>query len=513
MPHDESRESRGSSTANVGIRYAAGLTFAFLLTTAEVVAVVYALSGETVGGATALRTYGNLAVLVALVILGAVATAVAGYRSIAPSLTWYLAGTEPDAAQRRGAINIVRRQSVVLLVTWAVGGAVLVLANRDAGWRVTVLVALSAAVGATASFSSSFLFTQRIVRPVVAAASKEFVSRETAPGIAARLVMMWVVNSALPSVTIGILVLCRANGWLIPTTASVDIPVVVLSVVSVFLGLRALIVVARSISDPVRDVVDAMADVAKGRLGKTVDVYEQSEIGRLQNGFNNMVAGLTERDRLRDLFGRHVGPDVARMALEADELPTGDVREVAVLFIDLAGSTELAVTHTPQEVADVLNDFFQIVVAAVDDHDGMINKFQGDAALAVFGAPIRTDRAAAAALATARALGDGLRRLPLVDFGIGVSAGPVFAGNIGADNRYEYTVIGDPVNEAARLADAAKTTTGRAMASGAALCRADDAEGRHWTSHGSVVLRGRGEATQVSVPCGGRDEDGEHDDR
>jgi adenylate cyclase len=251
-----------------------------------------------------------------------------------------------------------------------------------------------------------------------------------------------------------------------------------------------------------------MAEVERGHIGRTVDVYEQSEIGQLQNGFNRMVAGLLERDRLRDLFGRHVGPDVVRLAEEADESLSGDVRDVAILFIDLAGSTQLPASRTPQEVADVLNDFFRIVVAAVDEHGGLINKFQGDAALAVFGAPITTVGSAAAALSTARTLAANLRALPVVDFGIGVSAGAVFAGNIGAENRYEYTVVGDPVNEAARLADTAKTTSGRAVASGAAIDRAADDERRHWVENGSVVLRGRSEATRISVPRG---DNGLHD--
>ena len=516
MPHDESREPPRTPSARVWIGYAAGLTFAFLLTAGEVVAVVYSLSSETVDEAGILRAQRTLLIFIAVVVSGCLAAGLGGYRIIAPSLRWYTKGVNPDADQRRHPVTIVRRQSALMLAIWAVGGVVLVTATLGAGSRVTAVVGLAAAFGAMATVSSSFLFTQRILRPIVAAASTEFVSRESAPGIAARLVMMWLITSALPSVTIAILVFCRANGWLIPATVSLDVPVVVLSLMSVFLGVRSLIVVARSISDPVRDVVDAMADVARGRLGRTVDVYEQSEIGRLQSGFNTMVAGLTERDRLRDLFGRHVGPDVARLALEADAPPTGDVRDVAVLFIDLAGSTHLAVTHTPQEVANVLNDFFQIVVEAVDQHGGMINKFQGDAALAVFGAPIRTDHAAASALATARTLGDSLRRLPVVDFGIGVSAGPVFAGNIGAENRYEYTVIGDPVNEAARLADTAKTTPARAVASGAALSRAEDAERRRWTPNGAVVLRGRTEATHISVPADRRndpgDRNGDHDD-
>jgi adenylate cyclase len=263
-----------------------------------------------------------------------------------------------------------------------------------------------------------------------------------------------------------------------------------------------MILVSRSISDPLREVVAAMAQVELGRLGEELDVYERSEMGRLQSGFNRMVAGLRERDRLRDLFGRHVGPEVVRRAIEENESLSGDERDVAILFIDLVDSTQLAATREPHEVAKVLNDFFRIVVAAVDERQGLINKFQGDAALAVFGAPLSIDDPASAALSTARGLAADLRRLP-VDFGIGVSAGPVFAGNIGAENRYEYTVVGDAVNEAARLADRAKDFDGRVLCSAAAIERADDAEQRSWAVQGSEMLRGRSRLTQISAPKNG----------
>ena len=129
---------------------------------------------------------------------------------------------------------------------------------------------------------------------------------------------MWLLCSGLPCPAIVALIVLRSNGWLIPKTASVEMAVMVVALAAVLLGLPTMILVSQSISDPVRDVVDAMADVERGNLGHTVAVYERSEIGRLQSGFNRMVTGLQERDRLRDLFGRHVGDDVARLLVERD---------------------------------------------------------------------------------------------------------------------------------------------------------------------------------------------------
>jgi class 3 adenylate cyclase len=265
-------------------------------------------------------------------------------------------------------------------------------------------------------------------------------------------------------------------------------------------GLRALIVVSQSVSAPLHEVIAAMADVETGNLQRRVRVYEPSEIGALQWGFNQMVEGLAERDRLRDLFGRHVGVDVARYVATSADAMAGEVRDVAVLFVDMVGSTQLATTQAPEEMARILNQFFDIVVHAVDDRGGFINKFIGDAALAVFGAPEAMDDAASAALSVARRLGADLRLLPAVDFGIGVCAGPVFAGNIGARNRYEYTVVGDRVNQAARLADCAKVWQPRVLCSTSAIEAADAVECRHWEPRGSLTLRGRSDPTEIFVP-------------
>jgi adenylate cyclase len=242
-----------------------------------------------------------------------------------------------------------------------------------------------------------------------------------------------------------------------------------------------------------------VAAVSAGRTDVHVRVTDGSEIGLLQAGFNRMVDGLREREQLRDMFGRQVGEDVARQALERGLELGGEEREVAVLFIDLIGSTELAAKAPPGEVVALLNEFFGTVVTAVSEHGGSINKFEGDAALCLFGAPLERADAAGDALAAARALRERLAAaLPQADFGIGVSAGRAVAGNIGAAERFEYTVIGDPVNEAARLTELAKRDNRRVLASCAALERAGEAERARWEPGEPVELRGRPGETRLA---------------
>jgi adenylate cyclase len=230
-------------------------------------------------------------------------------------------------------------------------------------------------------------------------------------------------------------------------------------------------------------------------------VDDSTEVGLLQAGFNRMAEGLRERARIRDIFGRQVGEDVAHTALSEGVRLGGEEREVGALFVDLTGSTSMALAMPPAEVVRLLNKFFRVVVEAVESEGGLVNKFQGDAALCVFGAPAASDDPAGQALRTARTLARRLeRKVPEIGFGIGVSAGRAVAGNVGAERRFEYTVIGDPVNEAARLCPLAKERRGCVVASDAALARAAPAEAREWEVGESAVLRGRLEATGLALP-------------
>jgi adenylate cyclase len=216
-----------------------------------------------------------------------------------------------------------------------------------------------------------------------------------------------------------------------------------------------------------------------------------------------MVGGLRERERLRDLYGRQVGPDVARAALEQGAELGGRRAEISALYIDVIGSTALAEREAPERVVALLNDFFAAVVEVVDAHGGLVNKFEGDAALCVFGAPAALEDHAGHALAAARDLQRAVGALDGgLDAAIGVASGTVVAGWVGAETRFEYTVVGDPVNEAARLSEAAKRRPARMLASAVALERAGRSEAARWRFDGELRLRGRSTPTRLAVPVG-----------
>jgi adenylate cyclase len=276
--------------------------------------------------------------------------------------------------------------------------------------------------------------------------------------------------------------------------------IVVLCAVALGVGLLAMVTFARSLSDPLRRLRDALADVEAGDLDTTVRVYDATEVGYASAGFNRMVQGLHEREELRDLFGRQVGEDVARRALEEGVTLGGEEREAAVLFVDIIGSTAFAADRPPTEVVEALNGFFATVVEVTQEHGGLVNKFEGDAALCVFGAPLDADDPAGCALAAGREMCDRLRGGEL-DAAIGLSCGTVVAGNVGTPDRYEYTVIGDPVNEAARLTELAKERDGRLLASAAAVECAGQEEAACWeVTDEEVELRGRSRPTRLAVP-------------
>ena len=367
--------------------------------------------------------------------------------------------------------------------------------SHELGQRVLMTVAL----GGLTTCAIAYLVTERVMRPAAARALAEGGGeRNVAPGVKARALLAWVLGPAIPMVGLMLIALSTlVEGDF--TADELALSALTLCGVGLVIGLYITVLSARAVSDPVRSVSEAVGEVESGNLDVEIEVYDGSELGQLQAGFNRMVAGLREREHIHDLFGRHVGEDVAKAALEEDVELGGETRDLSVLFVDMVGSTTLASERPPQEVVDTLNRFFAIVVDVVREHDGWVNKFEGDAALAIFGAPVPLDGHATRALAAARELGDRLHEASDFDAGIGVSSGEVVAGNIGEEQRFEYTVIGDPVNEAARLTELAKSEGG-VLASDAALGAATDEERARWEPGDEVELRGRTRPTRPAKP-------------
>ncbi|MEH2533110.1 adenylate cyclase [Bradyrhizobium sp. AZCC 1588] len=177
---------------------------------------------------------------------------------------------------------------------------------------------------------------------------------------------------------------------------------------------------------------------------------------QLRRQFEASIKAATARDRITNLFGQHVSPQVVERLMAEGTKADSDIRRVAVMFVDFRSFTAGARTRTPQEVVDRLDGAFAVLVDILDRHGGIVNKFLGDGFMALFGAPLQAPDPAHRAVAAAREMLEANARIneaaswPL-RIGIGIHLGEVVAGNIGSPRRKEYTVIGDTVNFASRL--------------------------------------------------------------
>jgi adenylate cyclase len=444
----------------------------------------------------------NLAAAGGYVIVACVVGTAWGLKRWRATREWLVDGREPDPDERRAALRVPLQMLFVCLTLWLVAAAGVFAVNVWFSFLLAVVVAVTTLLGAVTTGAMAYLLAERIMRAASARAlASGMPDKPVLPGVTARALLAWALGSGVPLVGLFAVALVALAGDEVGRQ-ELAVTALVLGGVALLVGALITWQAARAVADPVRSVRDAVGRVEAGDLRAQVPVFDGSDLGLLQAGFNRMSDGLREREELRDLFGRHVGEDVARAAVERGIELGGEELEIAVLFVDLVGSTSMAAERPPHEVVERLNEFFGVVVEVVEDHGGWINKFEGDAALAVFGAPLPLDDAAGCALAAGRALAERIaRHLEDLDAGVGISAGRAVAGNVGAESRFEYTVIGDPVNEAARLCELAKEADGRVLASACALERAREEEARRWREDEEVTLRGRSEATRLAVPA------------
>ena len=427
-----------------------------------------------------------------------------GDRHNRETLAWIAEDRPASGLEHKRTLNLAVHGVKLSALGW-LGGAVVFFAITSAmhGWAFGAVVGGAIWLGGETTCALVYLASERILRPVTACALAQGPSKGmVAPGVRGRLVGAWALGTGVP--LLGVLVVAIVG----ITKSDVDVTyvaegVLFLGVVAWVTGTLATLFASKAIADPLTSVRRGLERIEEGDLDTRVAVDDGSEVGLLQAGFNQMADGLRERERIRDLFGRQVGEDVARAALNRGTRLGGEEREIGALFVDVVGSTSMAIAMPATEVVKLLNRFFRVVVDVVEAEGALVNKFEGDAALCVFGAPVPREDPAGDALRAARKLDTRLRRdMPEIDFGIGISAGMAVAGNVGAERRFEYTVIGDPVNEAARLSELAKRRPERVLASESALARADAEETAGWTVGDSEVLRGRNVPTGVAHPVG-----------
>lgn len=446
---------------------------------------------------------GNVILGLVLVAVSWVILGVVGAPQARRALGWTVRGTPPDADEQELTLNLPWWLFWMQVVIWVFSCVVFFYANLDVSGMYALQLSTTVIISGLATAATSYLLCLRLFKSattrVLALAPPQ---RGRTAGVGQRAIFIYTLTTGVPMIgLIGTVAFAGETGV---SLRQLSISGLVIGLGALVTGYFATVLFAKSVGEPLGDLTLALAEIEKGDLSVNVTVDDAGEIGQLQSGVNKMVSALKEREQLRDLFGRHVGEDVARLALQQGVALGGEEREAAALFVDVIGSTTFAATHSAGEVVAALNRFFEVVVSVVSEYGGLVNKFEGDAALCIFGAPLELPDPAASALAAARTMAARLRaEVPDLDAGIGVSHGLVIAGNIGSAERLEYTVIGDAVNEAARLTEQAKDRPERVVASERIVERAESGERSRWRFLEPILLRGRVEETTLAVPVPG----------
>ncbi len=352
----------------------------------------------------------------------------------------------------RGAAGNIVGAAALLLVVGASAGAT---SSRLAQWGI-----IGASVGLSQSLIGLRGFVEGALRPVRAAIAGDTGIGDSLP----RSHPTFATWSNLTMVTVAY-VFATGGAMLAGVFNRVsEFPVLCVVIGSAMtLGFVVPITVSTSFSPslrPIRDLTEGTERVAAGNYTRRLPVVQDDDLGALAASFNRMQAGLAERQRLQAAFGTYVDPVLAARLLEqGDDIFTGERRTVTVMFVDVRDFTPFAEANTAEDTVARLNALFEIVVPAVVDAGGHVNKFLGDGALAVFGAPNdlaeHADAAVSAAVlihrCVAERFGGELR------IGIGINTGVVIAGTIGGGGKLEFTLIGDTVNVAARVEQLTKT--------------------------------------------------------
>jgi adenylate cyclase len=371
---------------------------------------------------------------------------------------WLLEERPADLKDQRTVLRTPLRLFLLQWAFWLGAAAVFGILSLGRGFVGGLWVAVVVTLVGLTTAASTYLLAERIMRPVATRALADGTQGDfRVSGVRRRAFFAWLVGTAVPVtglLAVGVVALTTDRG----SRQDVLVSTIVLSSITLTVGLWTVAAAAGATAGPIIKVADALRQVERGDLDVRVPVYDATETGRLQVGFNAMVAGLREREKLRDAFGTYMDPEVAKHILEQGTDLAGEEVEVTVMFLDVRNFTQLAADTSAADVVARLNALFECVVPIVREHEGHVDKFVGDGVLAVFGAPQRTDQHADRALDAALEIAEKVQDLGDLEVGIGLNSGPVLAGNVGGGGRLEFTVIGDVVNVAARIEAATRET-------------------------------------------------------
>jgi adenylate cyclase len=414
----------------------------------------------------------------------------------------WAAGQEIDPKTALGAtFAYTRRVGVRMLATDVVWAALLgVVVGGIAGatsWRLVQYGIVGAAYGAAVGVINMHSFVEGALRPARVAIAGDTAIGDSLPRSRPTFAAWSMMSTLAMAFAFGLGGAILAS--LIDRAREDPVVSVVIGCALMLISGQLAVMTMSPFVRPIRDLAEGTERVAAGDYGQRLPVVQDDDLGALAASFNRMQAGLAERQRLQAAFGTYVDPALAaRLLAQGDDVFTGERREVTVMFIDIRDFTPFAEANTAEDTVARLNELFEIVVPAVVDAGGHVNKFLGDGALVVFGAPNDlADHADAAVTAAvlihrlvAQRFGDELR------IGIGINTGVVIAGTIGGGAHLEFTLIGDTTNVAARVEQLTKTT-GDAILLTHHTVNALASQPPELIDRGAHALKGKSAAVQV----------------
>jgi class 3 adenylate cyclase len=425
----------------------------------------------------------------------AIAGQVIGHRWFRPLAA---PGDPPSALARRRALLLPYALAALTAAGWVLAGVLWgiawpLLAGKFSPTRSARLVFGITGIGGLVTTAFVFFASEHRWRHVLPSyfPDGDLSAVRGAPRLAVRLrlLVVFLLTSVVPLSVLGVLSYTSVLEVLAADRAAAEqtvaglIPVIgfVVAVgVGAAIGLSAL--VASSVAGPLAEVERAMAEVEHGNLDHRCTVVANDEIGAVADGFNRMVRGLRERDRIKETFGKYVSPEIRDEILAGRVALEGEALEVTILFADLRDFTPWVEATDPRQVVRDLNAYFTEMERAITAHGGLVLQYIGDEIEAVFGAPIPARDHAARAV---RAAVDMRTRLaawnaartrdgkPPLRHGIGVHTGTVLAGNVGSLDRLSYALVGDAVNLASRIQDLTKDVGTDVLVSATTRARLD----------------------------------------